>query len=199
MQLIEFETRLVKDKNNDRYPYAFKIYAKVSLSFQDVKDIELIKTQLTSEFLESVNWEEGTAFFEPFVTNEFKHRFRKEETINAYYRCCEELNGIFEKYLEYTHNVDKRESSLNIYYWNEDCIRREVLALMESLESRNKSIRDCVDSLSSEECELLGIKDIYSDFKENELLDFINKEKGSQCTDGEVIASLESAYSQGID
>ena len=46
MKLIEFETRLEKDDENDMFPYRFKNYAKVSLSFQDAKDIELILTLL---------------------------------------------------------------------------------------------------------------------------------------------------------
>ena len=77
MQLIEFETRLEKTEKWERNPYKFKTCARVSLNVQDAKDIELIKTQLSDEFLESINWEEGTAFFEPFYLGDYKNRFRK--------------------------------------------------------------------------------------------------------------------------
>lgn len=67
MQLIEFETRLEKNENEDSDRlYAFKTYAKVTLNFKDAKDIELTSTALHVRFLDSINWEEGTAFFEPF-------------------------------------------------------------------------------------------------------------------------------------
>ena len=196
MELIEFETRLEKNDENDMFPYRFKNYAKVSLSFQDAKDIELIKTKLPNQFLESIDWEEGTAFFEMFHLS-WKHSFRKEETIDAYYRMSDQLNEIRSESKEQL--CDKKQSSLNRYHCNQHCLKRESLALVESLQSRNKYIRECIDSLSSEECELLGIKDIHPEFKEHEFIEFMNREKDSPCTGGEVIASPESAYSQGID
>ena len=86
MQLIEFETRLEKTEKWERNPYKFKTYARVSLNVQDAKDIELVKTTLSDEFLESINWEENTAFFELFYLKNYEHRFRKEDKILAFTR-----------------------------------------------------------------------------------------------------------------
>ena len=96
-------------------------------------------------------------------------------------------------------NCATKKGSLDRCHWNQYYLKRDSLALMGSLQSRNKYIRECVDSLSSEECELLGIKDVHTEFKEHEFIELMNKERDSPCTDGEVIASLESAYIRGID
>ena len=199
MQLIEFETRLEKNESEDSDRlYAFKTYAKVTLNFKDAKDIELTSTALHVGFLDSINWEEGTAFFEPFYLGRWEHRFRKEETIDAFHRLCENFNDIWEKNKEFSKD-DTREDDLSTYYWNRNCIVEEVLQLEKSLELRNKYNRKCMLSLSSEECELLGIKDCYPETIGDQIYDLVNTEKHSPCTDVEAIASLESAYSQGIE
>lgn len=199
MQLIEFETRLEKNENeeSDR-PYAFKTYAKVTLNFKDAKDIELTSTALHDFFLDSINWEEGTACFQPFYLGRWEHRFRKEETVNAFYRLCENFNDIWEKFKEFDKD-DTRREDLSSYYWNRNSIEEEVLALEKSLEVRTALIRRCMHSLSSEECKLLGIKDCYPENIRDQIYDLVYSEKDSPCTDSEVIASLESAYSQGIE
>ena len=178
MQLIDFQTLLEKNEDNDSYPYEFKTYAKVNLNFQDAKDIEIAKTALPHRFLDSINWEEGTAFFQPFHLGSCEHRFRKEETIDAFYRLCDSFNDIWKKYRESSDN-DTREFDLNSYYWNKKQIVEEVLELKKSLESRNESIRKCILSLSSEECELLGIKDVYAEYNEIDLWGAVYKEKES--------------------
>lgn len=199
MQLIEFETRLVKDDDNDFYPYSFKTYAKVSLSLQDAKDIELIKTRLHDYFLESIDWKEGTAFFEPFYIGSWDHRFRREETIVAFHRFCKEIEVINDVYRELSRLHDEKNASLNRYFFNKSCIQRETNGLIESLRMRNKFIRDCVDSLSPEECKLIGIQDIYEEFNENDLMNLVNNKKDSRSVDGALIASLEPAYSKDLD
>ena len=54
-------------------------------------------------------------------------------------------------------------------------------------------------SLSVEECTLLGIKDCYPEIIGGQIYDLVNTETDSQCTNVEVISSLESAYSQDIN
>ena len=175
MQLIEFETRLEKGEKWEN-PYKFKTYAKVSLNFQDAKDIELIKTQLTSEFLESIDWEEGTAFFEPFYLSKCSHRYRKEETIDALTRIANKLNQVHAECKEFS-EMDKKERLLDQYYWNKSCIERQLHSFKESLETRQTRIQDCINTLSSEECELLGIKDVYVESSEIDLWDVVYREK----------------------
>ena len=49
--------------------YEFKDYAKVTLSFQDAKDIELINPNYPIYFWESADREEGTAFCDIFYSS----------------------------------------------------------------------------------------------------------------------------------
>lgn len=176
MQLIEFQTLLEKNEDNDSHPYEFTTYAKVNLNFQDAKDIETTKTALPDSFLDSVNWEEGIAIFKPFHLGSWEHRFRKEETIDAFDRLCDKFNDIWKKYRESSAN-DTRERDLYSYYWNKKQIVEDVIELRESLELRNKYIQKCILSLSSEECELLGIKDVYSESNEIDLWGVVYREK----------------------
>lgn len=203
MQLIEFETRLEKGEEQEthsfpHHPYAFKTYAKVSLNLKDVKGIELIRTQLSTEFLESIDWEEGTAFFEPFYLDRTSHRFRKDETIHAMMRLSNEFNDIFYKYREYSDN-HKKENLLSEFYSNRFWLKEEMDQVIDTIKTRTRVVQNCISTLSSDECKLLEIKDCYPENIGGQIYDLVYTERDSACTDGEVIASLESAYSQGID
>ncbi len=136
MQLIEFETRLEKTEEWERYPYTFKTYARVSLNVQDAKDIELVKTTLSDEFLESINWEESTAFFEPFHLFDSENRFRKEEIIDAFYR----LENKFNKINNESEESSEKEKLLNSYYFDGSCIERKLCSLKGSFEDYNNVI-----------------------------------------------------------
>jgi hypothetical protein len=196
MQLIEFETRLEKTEEWERNPYKFTTYARVSLNVGDAKDIELIKTKLPDSFLESINWEEGTtAFFEPFYLFSSENRFRKEETIGAYVRLANKFNKLSNECDDFS---DKGRL-LDSYNFEGSCIERQLRHLKESLETYNEVIEKCISTLSSDECKLLGIKDCYPETISDQINDLFNTVKDSPCTDDEVIASLESAYSQCID
>ena len=198
MQLIEFESRLEKNEDSDYRPYAYKTYAKVTLNLRDSKNIELAKTALYSSFLDSIDWEEGTACFVPFYLGRWEHKYRNKEKIDAFYSLCENFNYIWEKFKEFDKD-DTRREDLSSYYWNRNSIEEEVLALQKSLEVRTALIRRCMLSLSVEECTLLGIKDCYPENIGGQIYDLVNTETDSQCTNVEVISSLESAYSQDIN
>ena len=71
--------------------------------------------------------------------------------------------------------------------------------VINALETRTRVIQNCISTLSSDECKLLGIKDCYPENIGYQIYDLVYTEKDSPCTDGEVIASLESAYSQDIN
>ena len=195
MQLIEFETRLEKPEEWERQPYAFKTYARVSLNVQDAKDIELVKTTLSDEFLESINWEESTAFFETFYLGDYKNRFRKEEKIDAFNRLARQFGKIKEE----SRDLSEKRGLLDTHYFYGSNVERTLCSLKRSLEIHNEMIQKCISTFSSEECKLLGIKDLYPENIGDQIYDLVNTEKDSPCTDGEVIASLESAYTQGID
>jgi len=195
MKLIEFETRLEKTEEWERNPYKFKTYARVSIDVQDAKDIELVKTTLTHEFLESINWKESTAFFQPFVMCNSENRFRKEEKIDAFCRLQIKFNEIASQSIDFS----EKDRLLDEYYFQRGCMDRELRSLRKCLETRNELNQKCVRTLSSEECKLLGIKDCYSENIGDQIYDLVNTKKDSPCTDGEVIASLESAYSQDIN
>jgi len=198
MQLIDIETHLVKISDTT-YSHVFKNYAKVSLSFQDAKDIDLIRTKLPNSFLESIDWKQGTAFFEPFNLYSWDNRFRKEETIDAYYRFCTEIDKINELFRESSNLRDKKGENLHRYLFNENCIKDEINELVKSLRARNQLIRDCVETLDPEECKLIGIKDIFEEFNVKEFMNLVNKEKDSYRIDTALIESLESTYHKDIN
>ena len=42
---------------------------------------------------------------------------------------------------------------------------------------RNDFIRNCIDSLTFEECQFVGVKDVYEEFDENDLIGLVSRSK----------------------
>ena len=201
MKLLGFETRLERDDCNTYQPCKFKTYAKVSLSVQDARDVELVWSSLDNTFRESIDWEEGTAFFQPFFKERWECRYQIKEKVDAFLRLNKQLQGVYNAMEESKDwkNYFEKNRKLNFYFHNKKLIEVVTEDLKQILRMRNDFIRNCIDSLTFEECQFVGVKDVYEEFDENDLIGLVSKVKDPHYVDTEVIASLESAYDKIID
>ncbi|MDA7432318.1 hypothetical protein N8506_00385 [Synechococcus sp. AH-601-N23] len=191
MQLIRFEERVYK------YPCSqdFIGYLIIQLDTRDMQDIMLIKSSLDENSFKIIDFKKG--IIEILDYNIFTSlRMRREDKVDACHRLWDQMHLILTE-LRDTPTHSKRFALQNYRTILQD-IDFET-RLKSLLSKRYNVMQKYIKELTEEEIEVLGLNVNYAEFSLNDFNAIVHKEKDSPCIDGEVIATLESAYSQGIE
>jgi len=193
MQLIQFEERLVEKP----YGIDFVGYLIIQLDMRDMQDIMLLKSHLNKELFKIIDSNKG--IMEIVNHNIFCDiSVRREDKIDALNRLHEQMNYILLTELQETPTTIKKSA-----LYNYQRILREVESAVRDAEFRLSmrygSMQKCIEELTEEEIDTLGLNVNYAEFAQSDFLAIAYKEKDSLCTDSQLIASLESLYKHDLD
>lgn len=193
MKLIRFEERLVE------VPYGmdFKGYLIIQLDMRDMQDIMLLKSHLDEDLFKITDFNQGV--MEIVDRNIFRDiGVRREDKIDALNRLHEQMNLILRTELRETPTSIKGSA-----LWNyRDTLRKVENAVQDAkhqLSRRYKNMQKCIEELTKEEIDTLGLNVNYAEFAQSDFLAIAYKEKDSLSGDGDLIESLESLYRQDIN
>jgi hypothetical protein len=161
-----------------------------------MQDIVLLKDSIDENHLSVVDHEEGIMEFTDF--NIFSGlNIRRQDKVDARDRLCEQMDLIRTELQDIPTHFKK--SALMNYMRNLREIDSYVQSAEYALSRRKMYMHECIDKLTKEEIDTLGLNVNYEEFSRIDFNAIAYKEKHSLCIDSELIASLESAYDKDID